>query len=114
MSKFGGRPGAAGGGMNMNSLMKQAQKMQKDMADLQDELKTCEYSASVGGGAVQATVSGENQIVSLKIDPDAVEPSDVEMLEDLVIAAVNEALRLAKETSETEMAKLTVGMGGLF
>jgi len=113
MPKFGGRPGGAGGGMNMGNLVKQAQKMQKDMEALREELKTREYSASSGGGAVNATVSGENQIIALSISPDIVDVSDMEMLEDLVRAAVNEALRAAAAASEGEMAKLTGGMGGI-
>lgn len=114
----GGFPGA-GGGMpnNMNNMMKQAQKMQKDMAEMQEKLELESFEATVGGGVVKATVSGKKEITKITIDPDAVDPDDVEMLEDMVMAAVNEALRLADEKVNGQMSKLTGGMGlpgGLF
>ena len=105
-----------GGGQSMNAMLKQAQKMQEDMAALQADLEQREYTATAGGGIVTATVDGSYKVRSIKINPDAVDPEDVEMLEDMIMAAVNEALRTATETSEREMSKLTGGMslGGLF
>jgi nucleoid-associated protein EbfC len=104
------------GGMNMASLMKQAQKMQQDMAKLQEDLANREYSASAGGGAVTATVRGTNELISLAINPEVVDPEDMEILQDLIMAAVNEALRTASETSASEMQKVTGGasLPGLF
>ena len=107
------KPGRMPGGFNMNAMMKQAQKLQADMAKLQAELETREYQASAGGGAVTAVVSGK-QLKSLTIAPDAVDPDDVEMLCDLVLAAVNDALNQCEETTAREMQKLTGGMPGLF
>ena len=98
------------GGMNMNALMKQAQKMQADMQKKQAELETREYTATAGGGAVSATVMNK-QIKNLTIKPEVVDPEDAEMLADLVMAAVNEALRVADETFNAEMGKVTGGMG---
>ena len=108
----GGQMG--GGGMNMN-MIKQAQKMQADMLKMQEELEKAEYSATSGGGVVTATVSGKHELVSLAIDPDAVDPEDVEMLQDLIIAAVNEAFRQADAAASAGMSKLTGGLnlGGL-
>ena len=112
---FGGRgmPGM-GGGLNMN-MIKQAQKMQQDMQKMQAELEEKEYTASAGGGVVTAVVSGKRELKSLTIDPEAVDPDDVEMLQDLVIAAVNEAMRSAEADSAASMSKLTGGLnlGGL-
>lgn len=101
---------------NMQSMIRQAQKMQEDMAALQEDLNAREYTANAGGGAVTATVNGTHELTKLEIRPDAVDPDDVEMLADLVRAAVNEAIRQAAETSQTEMNKLTGGMSmpGLF
>ena len=107
--KPGRMPGGMGG-MNMNALMKQAQKMQADMQKKQAELETREYTATAGGGAVSATVMNK-QIKNLTINPEVVDPEDAEMLADLVMAAVNEALRVADETFNAEMAKVTGGMG---
>ncbi len=107
--KFGG--GGGGGMPDMNSMMKQAQQMQKKMAELQEELEGREFEATAGGGAVNVVVSGKKEIKAIKIKPEVVDPDDVEMLEDLVIAAVNEALRTADETVNQEMGKLTGGMG---
>lgn len=100
----------------MQSMLKQAQKMQEDMARLQEELDAREYTATAGGGAVTAVVDGKHKVKSLEIKPEVVDPEDVEMLADLVAAAVNEAIRQAVETSETEMAKITGGAGlpGMF
>jgi DNA-binding YbaB/EbfC family protein len=96
--------------------MKQAQKMQRDMEKLQDELQEKEVEATAGGGAVKVIATGKKEIKEITIDPDVVDPDDVEMLQDLVLAAVNEALRKAEEMVSTEMSKLTggLGLGGLF
>ncbi len=107
--KFGG--GGGGGMPDMNAMMKQAQQMQKKMAELQEELEDREFEATAGGGAVNVVVSGKKQVKAINIKPEVVDPDDVEMLEDLVIAAVNEALRTADETVDQEMGKLTGGMG---
>ena len=111
----GGYRGGMGGGMNMN-MIKQAQKMQQDMMKMQEELEVKQYEAAAGGGVVKAVVNGKHEVVSLTIAPDAVDPEDVEMLQDLVIAAVNEALRKADSEASANMAKLTGGLnlGGLF
>ncbi len=105
------------GGMNMNNLMKQAQKMQKQMEQMQTELENKEYSVTSGGGAVKVTISGKKQIKNIEISPDVVDPDDVEMLQDLVMTAVNEALRQAEDAANSEMGRITGGMGmpnGLF
>ena len=109
MAKGYGRMPGMGGGMNMN-MIKQAQKMQQDMLRMQQELQEKEYSAASGGGVVTATVSGKHELKNLVIDPEAVDPEDVEMLQDLVVAAVNEAMRAANT-----MQSLTGGLnlGGL-
>ena len=106
--------GNYGGGMpsNMNNLIKQAQKMQREMEEAQKSLEDEQTSASAGGGAVEAVVSGKRELISVKIDPEAVDPDDVEMLEDLIMAAVNEALRKMDELSQERMAKVTGGIGG--
>ncbi|HEY8350387.1 MAG TPA: YbaB/EbfC family nucleoid-associated protein [Clostridiales bacterium] len=104
------------GGANMNNLMKQAQKMQRDMEKLQAELQERIVEATAGGGAVKVVATGKKEIKEITIDPDVVDPDDVEMLQDLILAAVNEALRKAEEMVSSEMAKLTggLGLGGLF
>ena len=104
----GGFPGM--GGANMQQLMRQAQKMQQDMLRKQEELQAREFTSTAGGGMVTATVSGAKELTSLTISPDCVDPDDVEMLQDLVLAAVNGALHEALETTEREMSKLTGGM----
>ena len=104
--------GFGGGGANINNLMKQAQKMQKDMARVQEELAEKTVEATVGGGAVKVVASCDKQIKELIIQPEAVDPDDVEMLQDMLIAAVNEALRKAEELSAAEMGKITGGLGG--
>ncbi|MBR6767025.1 MAG: YbaB/EbfC family nucleoid-associated protein [Clostridia bacterium] len=111
----GGFPGMMGGG-NMQQLARQAQKLQQQMTKMQEELETREYEASAGGGMVSVKVSGKKEIIDLQIKPEAVDPDDVEMLQDMVMAAVNEALRIASETTEREMSKITGGMSmpGLF
>ncbi len=101
------------GGGNMQQLMRQAQKMQQMMTEAQEKLDAAEYEATSGGGVVSVKVSGKREIVSLTIDPKVVDPDDVEMLQDLVIAAVNEALRKGEETRETTMNKMAPGMGGM-
>ena len=109
----GGQFGGFGGG-NMQQLMRQAQKMQENLAKAQEELDTKEYEATSGGGMVTCKVSGKRELLSLSIKPEAVDPDDVEMLEDMVMAAVNEALRIGEENREKVMGALTpAGMGGL-
>ena len=107
---FGSRgiPGM-GGGMNMN-MIKQAQKMQQDMQRMQAELEQKEYTAQAGGGVVSATVTGRHELKSVTIDPEAVDPDDVEMLQDLVVAAVNEAMRAASADAASAMGQLTGGL----
>ena len=111
----GGFPNMMGGG-NMQQLARQAQKLQQQMTKMKEELEEREYEATAGGGVVTARVNGKKELVALTIKPEAVDPDDVEMLQDTVMAAINEALRTATETSEREMGKLTGGMnlGGLF
>ena len=107
-----GKFGGMGGGMNMQAMIKQAQKMQQDMLKAQDEIAAMETEATAGGGAVKAVVRGTNTLKALEIKPEVVDPDDVEMLQDLVLAAVNEAFRLASEKSEQSMKKVTGGMSG--
>jgi len=102
--------GMGGGGMNMN-MIKQAQKMQQDMIRMQEELAAKTYTAASGGGVVSAQVSGQRELLSLTIDPEAVDPEDVEMLQDLVVAAVNEAMRAAEADAASTMKGLTGGLG---
>ena len=115
MAKHGGFPGMGMGG-NMQQLARQAQKLQQQMTEKQAELEAREFEASAGGGMVTAKVTGKQQLVELVIKPEAVDPEDVELLQDMVVAAINEALRQADETVEREMGKLTGGLGipGLF
>ena len=103
-----GMPGM-GGGINMN-MIKKAQKMQEDMQKMQEELENATYTATAGGGVVTATVSGKREITALEIDPEAVDPEDVEMLQDMIIAAVNEALRTAETAAAEGMQKITGGL----
>ncbi len=111
MAKGGFRGGyGGGGGMSQGNMMKQAQKMQEDLLKMQQQLETSTYTASAGGGVVEATVSGKHEVTSLRIDPEAVDPEDVEMLQDLIAAAVNEAMRQADEASNAGMSRLTGGM----
>ena len=113
MAKRGGYPGGFGGGMgNMNNLMKQAQKMQKQMEDTTKEIEAMEVTATAGGGAVEVTVSGKKEVTMIKLDEEVVDKDDIEMLEDLIMAATNEALRKMEEISQSQMAKITGGMGG--
>ncbi len=111
MAKRGGYSGGMPG--NMNNLMKQAQRMQRQMEEAGKEIEAKEMTATSGGGAVSVTVSGKKEIVKVKIDPEAVDPDDVEMLEDLIMAAANEALREMDEYSQQSMAKITGGAGGM-
>ena len=99
---------------NMNNLMKQAQRMQQKMAEQQKELETKEYTAAAGGGAVEVRVSGKKELTAITIKPEACDPDDVEMLQDMILAAVNEAMKQADEASEEAMGSLTGGLGGLF
>ena len=110
MAKRGGFPGGMGMPGNMNNLMKQAQRMQRQMEESQKELETKEVTGTAGGGAVSVTVSGAKEIKALNIDREVVDPDDVEMLQDLIVAAVNEAMRQVDEASEGEMSKLTGGL----
>ncbi|MBR0576803.1 YbaB/EbfC family nucleoid-associated protein [Proteiniclasticum sp. BAD-10] len=107
-----GFPGMGGG--NMNNLLKQAQKMQKEMEKNQKELETKVYEATAGGGAITVKINGKKKLEEVKINPDVVDPEDVEMLEDLVLSAVNAAMQMADEEAEKVMGKLTGGMAGLF
>lgn len=112
MAKRGGYPGGMMPG-NMNNLMKQAQKMQKQMEEVSKEIEEKEITAAAGGGVVEVSINGKKEVTKVKIDPEAVDPDDVEMLEDLIMAATNEALRQIEEYSQQSMAKITGGMGGL-
>lgn len=109
MAKGGYRGGPMGGGVNMN-MIRQAQKMQQEMLKMQAEMETKEYSATAGGGVVSAAVNGKHELLRLTIDPEAVDPDDIEMLQDMVIAAVNEAMRKAESDASASMSKLTGGM----
>ena len=114
MAKRGGFPGL-GGGMNMNAMIKQAQKMQQQMAKAQEEIAEMEHTATVGGGVVSATVKGTNSLLSVKISPEAMDPDDVEMLEDLIVSAVNEALKQAENENAEIMKKMAgANMPGMF
>lgn len=112
----GGFPKGMNMGGNMNSMIRQAQKMQEEMLKAQEELETKTVEASVGGGAVSVVVSGKKELVSVTISPEAVDPEDVEMLQDLIVSAVNEALRKADDMAASSMSKITGGMNipGLF
>ena len=109
---FRGMPG----GMNQAAMMKQAQKMQQEMIRMQQELENTNYTAAAGGGMVKAVVNGKHELVDLQITPEAVDPDDVDMLQDMIIAAVNEAMRTADAAAQNNMSKLTGGLnlGGLF
>ena len=111
-----GKKGGFSGGMpgNMNNLMKQAQRMQRQMEEKQKELESKEWEATAGGGAVKVRVSGQKEVVAIEISKDVVDPDDVEMLQDLIMAAVNEGLRKGEEAREAAMSRMAPGMGGLF
>ena len=115
MAKRGGFSGGGAMPGNMNNLMKQAQRMQRQMEENQKELETKEFSAKAGGGAVEVAVTGKKEIISVKLTPEVVDPDDIEMLQDLIVAATNEALRMAEEANTSAMAKMSggLGLGGL-
>ena len=112
MAKRGGFPG---GGMpgNMNNFMKQAQRLQRQMEENQKALEEKEFTATAGGGAVEVTVSGKREVLKVKLSEEAVDPDDIEMLEDLIVAATNEALRKVDEEASAVMSKMTGGLGSL-
>ena len=102
--------GMGGGPSNMQSMLKQAQKMQEDMANLQAELEEREYDVAAGGGVVNVKINGKKEIISVNIAPEVVDPDDIETLEDLIVAAVNEAIKKVESVSATEMSKITGSM----
>ena len=112
----GGFRGGMSGGMTQMQMMKQAQKLQQEMLRMQEEQEKATYSAKAGGGMVTATVNGKHEVIGLEINPEAVDPDDVEMLQDMVMAAVNEAMRTADAEAAQNMSRFTGGMnlGGLF
>lgn len=112
MAKRGGFPGGMMPG-NMNNLMKQAQKMQKQMEEATKELEEKEITVAAGGGAVEVTISGKREVTKVKLAEEVVDPDDIEMLEDLIMAATNEALRQIEEASQQSMSKITGGLGGM-
>lgn len=114
MAKRGGFPGGMGMPGNMNNLMKQAQRMQRQMEEGQKELEAKEFSAKAGGGAVEVTVSGKKEVLKVQLSQEVVDPDDIEMLQDLIMAATNEALRMADEANNELMGKMTGGLGGGF
>ena len=113
MAKRGGFPGGGAMPGNMNNLMKQAQKMQKQMEETTKQIEDKEWEASVGGGAVTVKVSGKKEITSVVLSKEVVDPDDIEMLQDLIVAAVNEAYRKMEEVSSSAMSKITGGLGGM-
>ncbi len=115
MAKRGGnRGGMPGGGQNMQALIRQAQQMQKEMEQAQGELSTMEFEATSGGGMVTAKINGEKELLSVNIKPEAVDPDDVEMLEDMVVAAIREAMEKADNETQQKMGKFSQGMPGMF
>ena len=110
MAKRGGFPGGMPG--NMNNLMKQAQRMQRQMEEAQKQMEEMEMTATAGGGAVEVTVSGKKEVLKVKLSQEVVDPDDIEMLEDLIVAATNEALRKVEDASQQSMSKITGGLGG--
>lgn len=113
MAKRGGFPGGMVPG-NMNNLMKQAQRMQRQMEEQQKELEEKEFTATAGGSAVTVTMTGKRELKSIVLSEEVVDPEDIEMLQDLIVAAVNEVIRQVDEESNSNMAKLTGGLGGGF
>lgn len=111
MAKRGGFPGGMPGGMT--NLMKQAQRMQRQMEEGKKELETKEFTASAGGGAVEVTVNGQKEVLRVNLTQEVVDPDDIEMLQDLIVAAANEALRQAEAANEELMGRMTGGLGGL-
>ncbi|MFI3200043.1 MAG: YbaB/EbfC family nucleoid-associated protein [Eubacteriales bacterium] len=112
MAKRGGFPGGGAMPGNMNNLMKQAQKVQRQMEENQKELETKEFTAKAGGGAVEVTLNGKKEVLSVTLSEEVVDPDDIEMLQDLIVAATNEAIKLAEEASASAMSQMTGGMGG--
>ena len=108
--------GMGGGAQNMNAMLRQAQKMQEDMAALQEDLDAREYDISAGGGVVDVKINGKREILNINIKPEIVDPDDIEMLSDILVAAVNEAIKTVDETNSSEMSKITgsVGLPGMF
>ena len=108
--------GMSGGPQNMNAMIRQAQKMQEDMAALQEDLDAREYDISAGGGVVGVKINGKKEILSINIEPEIVDPDDIETLSDILVAAVNEAIKRVEDTNNEEMAKITgsVGLPGMF
>ena len=108
--------GMGGGAQNMNAMLRQAQKMQEDMAALQEDLDSREYDISAGGGVVDVKINGKREILNINIKPEIVDPDDIEMLSDILVAAVNEAIKTVDETNSAEMSKITgsVGLPGMF
>ena len=108
--------GMGGGPQNMSAMLRQAQKMQEDMAALQEDLDSREYDISAGGGVVDVKINGKREILNINIKPEIVDPDDIEMLSDILVAAVNEAIKTVDETNNTEMSKITgnVGLPGMF
>ena len=113
MAKRGGFPGGMAMPGNMNNLMKQAQRMQRQMEESQKELETKEFTAKAGGGAVEVTVTGAREVTRVIIDKDGVDPEETEMLQDMIMVAVNDALHQAEEANSAIMGKMTGGLGGL-
>ena len=109
-------PKGMGGGQNMSAMLRQAQKMQEDMAALQEDLDSREYSVKAGGGMVEVQINGKKEILNISIQPEIVDPDDIETLSDILVAAVNEAIKRVETTNTTEMEKITKGMNmpGLF
>lgn len=114
MGRYNGGFGGGFGGGNMQQLMRQAQKMQQDIQAAQEELAETEVVATAGGGMIEVVMTCDRKLSSIKIDPAAVDPDDVEMLEDMITAGINEAMKLVDEENERVMGPLTGGMGGLF
>ena len=110
MAKRGGFPGGMPG--NMNNLMKQAQRMQRQMEEAQKQMEEMQVTATAGGGAVEVTVSGKHEVLKVKLAEEVVDPDDIEMLEDLIVAATNEAFRKIDDASQESMSKITGGLGG--
>ena len=108
--------GMGGGPQNMNAMLRQAQKMQKEMEALQADLDEREYDVSAGGGVVNVKINGKKEILSIGIEPEIVDPDDIETLSDILVAAVNEAIKRVEDTNSAEMSKITGGMGmpGMF
>jgi len=113
MGKKGGFPGGMGMPGNMNNLMKQAQRMQRQMEEANKQLEESEFTATAGGGVVEVKVSGKKELISVKLAEEVVDPDDIETLQDLIVAAANEALRQVEEASEKSMGSITGGLGGL-